>query len=119
MKKLISLCLALAMLATFVMPALAAEDKPYEGVKLTWWMGLHENLRNAGVTNMDQTYWYQAVKEATGIEIEFIHPATGQESTEFNLLTAVPDDMPDIVEYNWTAYPGGASAAIADEVIAP
>ncbi|MBQ6255792.1 MAG: hypothetical protein IJJ60_04305 [Clostridia bacterium] len=118
MKKLVSWCLALAMLATlFALPAYAAEDKPYAGVKLTYWVKLHENLDAAKVTNMDQTRWYEAVKEATGIEIEFIHPAAGQDGTEFNLLTAVPDEMPDIVEYSWTAYPGGASAAIDDEVI--
>lgn len=120
MKKLVSLCLALVMLATiFALPAYAAEDKPYAGVKLTYWVKLHENLNAAGITNMDQTHWYEAVKNATGIEIEFIHPAAGQDGTEFNLLTAVPDEMPDIVEYSWTSYPGGASAAIADEVIAP
>ncbi|MBR0407435.1 MAG: hypothetical protein IJI53_05320 [Clostridia bacterium] len=120
MKKLVSLCLALIMLATlFAAPAFAENDKPYAGVKLTYWTKLHENLNAAGITNMDQTRWYDAVKEATGIEIEFIHPAAGQDGTEFNLLTAVPDEMPDIVEYSWTSYPGGASAAIADEVIAP
>ncbi|MBR3016761.1 MAG: hypothetical protein IKH57_06735 [Clostridia bacterium] len=119
MKKLIALVLALAMLAALAVPSLAENDKPYAGVKLTYWVKLHENLNNAGITNMAQTRWYDAVKEATGIEIEFIHPAAGQDGTEFNLLTAVPDEMPDIVEYSWTSYPGGASAAIADEVIAP
>ena len=117
MKKLVALCLALAMLATLMVTALADESKPYEGVKLTYWVKLHENLDAAKVTNMAETRWYEAVKDATGIEIEFIHPAAGQDGTEFNLLTAVPDEMPDIVEYSWTAYPGGASAAIDDEVI--
>lgn len=119
MKKLTALLLALAMLLALAVPAMAEGGKPYEGVKLTYWCKLHENLNAAGITNMDQTHWYEAVMEATGIEIEFIHPAAGQDGTEFNLLTAVPDEMPDIVEYSWTAYPGGASAAIADEVIAP
>ena len=117
MKKLVSLILVLAMLATLMVSAAADESKPYAGVKLTYWVKLHENLDAAKVTNMAQTRWYEAVKEATGIEIEFIHPAAGQDATEFNLLTAVPDEMPDIVEYSWTAYPGGASAAIDDEVI--
>ena len=117
MKKLVALILMLAMLATLTVSVSAEDSKPYAGVKLTYWVKLHENLDAAKVTNMDQTRWYEAVKEATGIEIEFIHPAAGQDGTEFNLLTAVPDEMPDIVEYSWTAYPGGASAAIEDEVI--
>ena len=125
MKKLTAMALAVIM-AAMLLPAasLAAEDKPYAGVKLTYWVKLHENLKGVTVNgvqvdNMAQTRWYDAVKEATGIEIEFIHPAAGQDGTEFNLLTAVPDEMPDIVEYSWTSYPGGASAAIEDEVIAP
>ena len=37
MKKLLALSLAIAMLAAvFVVPASAADDKPYAGVKLTW-----------------------------------------------------------------------------------
>ena len=125
MKKLLALSLAIVMLAAvFVVPASAADDKPYAGVKLTWWVKLHENLKGVevdgkAVTNLAQTKWYQAVHDATGIEIEFIHPAAGEDANEFNMLTAVPDEMPDIVEYSWTAYPGGASAAIADDVIMP
>ena len=125
MKRLLALSLSLMMLAAmFAVPALAADDKPYAGVKLTWWVKLHENLKGVSVDgkpveNLAQTKWYQAVHDATGIEIEFIHPAAGQEGTEFNMLTATPDEMPDIVEYSWTAYSGGASAAIADEIIMP
>ena len=125
MKKLVALSLALAMLATMiVMPAAADDSKPYEGVKLTYWVKLHENLKDAvvdgqKVNNLAQTEWYKAVKEATGIEIEFYHPAAGEDGTEFNLLTAKPKEMPDIVEYSWTSYAGGASAAIEDWVIAP
>ncbi len=117
MKKLVALLLVLTMLAAVAVTASADESKPYAGVKLTYWVKLHENLDAAKVTNMAETRWYEAVKEATGIEIEFIHPAAGQDGNDFNLLTAAPDEMPDIVEYSWTAYPGGASAAIADEVI--
>ena len=125
MKKMVALILCIAMLlSVMALPGMAEESKPYEGVKLTYWVKLHENLKGVtvngqAVDNMAQTRWYDAVKEKTGIEIEFIHPAAGEDGTEFNLLTAVPDEMPDIVEYSWTAYPGGASAAIADEVIEP
>ena len=38
MKKLIALVLALAMLAALAVPALAENDKPYAGVKLTYWV---------------------------------------------------------------------------------
>lgn len=117
MKKTLAMLLALVMMAAmFVMPASAeSAEKPYEGVKLTYWVKLHENLTGLA-DNYAQTRWYDAVHEATGIEIEFIHPAAGADAQEFSLLIA-GGEYPDIIETNWTAYPGGASAAIEDGVI--
>jgi len=116
MKKTLALILCVAMLATlFVLPAAAESAKPYEGVKLTYWVKLHENLTGMA-NNYAETRWYDAVHEATGIEIEFIHPAAGQDAQEFTLLVA-GGEYPDIIEHNWTAYNGGASAAIEDGVI--
>lgn len=112
MKKTLALLLSLALMATmFVLPAVA--EKPYEGTKLTWWLELNSNLT---VDNLALTRWYEAVHEATGVEIEFMHPAVGNAAAEFGTLTASAE-MPDIIEYGWTKYNGGASAAIADGII--
>ncbi|MGN0746942.1 MAG: extracellular solute-binding protein [Aristaeellaceae bacterium] len=116
MKKTLALLLSLALLATmFAVPALAeSNDKPYAGTKLTWWVELNSNL--TGVTdNLANTKWYQAVYDATGIEIEFLHPAAGNAAAEF--ATMLTGELPDIMEYSWTNYNGGASAAIADDVV--
>ena len=120
MKKTLALILAVAMMASlFVMPAAAESDKPFEGVKLTYWVRLHENLTGLA-NNYAETRWYDAVHEATGIEIEFIHPATaaGDDKSEFNMLIA-SGEYPDIIETNWTTYPGGATAAVEDGVVMP
>lgn len=116
MKKTLALILAVALLATmFVMPAVAENDKPYAGTKLTWWLELNSNLTNV-TDNLAKTKWYEAVYDATGIEIEFMHPAAGNAAAEFGTLTASAE-LPDIIEFNWTSYPGGASAAVADEIV--
>ncbi len=119
MRKFLATVLALAMAATmFIMPAAVAEnDKPYAGTKLTYWVRMDEKASGA-IANLGESEWYKRVHEATGIELEFIHPAIGNESTEFNLMVA-GGEYPDIIETNWTAYSGGPSAAIDDGVIIP
>lgn len=117
MKKTLALIMALALLATMlVLPAAAETDKPYAGTKLTYWVKFDEKATGA-IQNLNESKWYQAIYDATGIEIEFLHPAAGNESQELSLLTAVPDELPDIIETNWTAYAGGPSAAIEDGII--
>ena len=118
MKKTLALILCVALLATmFVMPVATAEsDKPYAGTKLTYWVKFDEKAVGA-LQSLNDSRYYDAIYEATGIEIEFIHPAAGNESQELALLSAVPEEMPDIIETNWTAYAGGPSAAIEDGLI--
>lgn len=89
--------------------------KPYEGTKLTWWTTLNANV-SANYANLGETPWAQYVQEQTGIEIEFIHPASGSEKEEFAILLA-DGDYPDIIEYMWTGYSGGPGAAIEEGVI--
>lgn len=52
--------------------------------------------------------------KATGVKLNFIHPAIGQEGEQFNLMMA-GGDLPDIVQHN-NYYPGGAGAGVADGV---
>ncbi len=92
-----------------------ASDKPYEGVKLTWWTKLNANVSST-YPNLGDTPWAQYVKEKTGIEVEFIHPTVGSEDEEFSIMVA-SGEYPDIIEHKWTSYPGGPGAAISDGVI--
>jgi putative aldouronate transport system substrate-binding protein len=56
------------------------------------------------------------LEKKTGVKVEYIHPAQGQEKEQFNLLLA-SGDMPDIIEYQWYAFPGGPEKAIKDGYI--
>lgn len=66
--------------------------------KLTYWRILPSNI-SADVSNLGETEFAKNLKEATGIEVEYIHPAQGQENA-INLLLA-SDDLPDIIQTDW------------------
>jgi putative aldouronate transport system substrate-binding protein len=69
--------------------------------------------------SLNDTPFAQYLIEQTGVEVEFIHPAQGQELEQFNLLLA-SGKMPDIVEYSWlTQYLGGPDAAIRNNMMFP
>ena len=64
----------------------------------------------------DAPIW-QVYQERVGINVEFIQiPQDG--GNHLSLLIAA-GDYPDMIENRWGNYPGGAAAAIADEVILP
>ena len=89
-----------------------------EGGKLTYWVQLNSNAA-ANYTNLGDTEFGKALQEQTGVDIEFQHPAAGQEKEQFNLIIA-DGNLPDLMEYNWVkGYPGGPEKAIRDGVIIP
>ena len=90
-------------------------DKPYAGTKLTWWLKSNANVLVA-YDNLGKTPWAQYVMEKTGIEIEFIYVDIDSYEDEFGRMVKLKN-YPDIIEYEWTKYPGGAVAAINDKVI--
>lgn len=85
-------------------------------VTLKYWVALNPNA-SAVNKSLNDTEYAKKLIEKTGIKVEFIHPAQGQEAEQFNLLIA-SGDMPDIVEHTWiSSYPGGAEKAMQDDVI--
>lgn len=87
-------------------------------VKLTYWMELHGNI-SATAANFGETEFAKGLRERTGVEIEYLHPAAGQGKQTFNLLIA-SGEYPDLMQYNWIdAIAGGPDAAIGNEVIIP
>lgn len=89
---------------------------PMDGGKtVSYWMELNPNVA-ANFTNMSETKLGKGLQEATGITIDFQHPAVGQVTEQFNLLMS-NKTLPDIIEYNWLGYSGGPQKAIEDGVI--
>ena len=85
--------------------------------KLTYWVTLH-TLVSQSYKSLNETPFAQALREQTGIDVEFVHPTQGQEMEQFNLMIA-GGTMCDIVEYGWTQYPGGITKAVDDGIVYP
>ena len=65
-----------------------------QGNHLTYWKPFYAHYTQL-VSNYGETPFYQEVQKRTNTELEFIHPAPGQEAEAFNLLM-VSRDLPDI-----------------------
>lgn len=76
--------------------------------ELTAW-GMLNSLLSTKVSNFGETDFAKHLQEKTGVKVEYIHPAQGQQNEQFNLLLA-SNDLPDLIQYNWYNY--GAQAAI-------
>lgn len=87
-------------------------------VELTYWCSLEGNV-SATAANYGDTEYAKGLEERTGVKVEYLHPAGGQDREMFNLLMA-SGELPDIMEYDWTsAVAGGPQAALDNKVIIP
>ncbi len=87
-----------------------------DDITLTLWAGLSDRAA-ASIKNYSEMLAFQELQKRTGVKIDFIHPAVGQEKEQFSLLLA-SGDLPDIIHYNWgSRYPGGPQKAIDDGAI--
>ena len=114
--KLLALVAAIACAAT-VFAGCGNDDAQTSGTnKVTYWKPLSKNASQI-TSNMSETPFGKALMEKTGVEIEFMHPALGQEGEKFNILMA-SGTLPDIIEHSWAkSYPGGPNKALADGLI--
>lgn len=83
---------------------------------LTYWMPLDSNLTTS-VSNFGETEYAKELEKRTGIKVEYIHPAAGQQTESLSVMIAA-DELPDIVQSDWLGgYSGGPAKAIDDGVI--
>ena len=93
-----------------------SEGKASRTNKLTYWVRLQSGAAQT-VSNFGDTQLAQKLMDKFDVDIEYQHPATGQESEKFNVMLAM-GNLPDIVEYNWDGgYPGGVTKALDDGII--
>lgn len=59
----------------------------------------------------------KAFEEKVGVKFEWISPAIGQETQQFNIMIA-SGELPDIIEWYWGDFSGGPDKAISDGYIA-
>lgn len=87
-----------------------------EGGKVTMWIPLSSVVAKYYKSLAENATVKQYVKDS-GIDVEFVHPPSGQEEENFNLLV-VSDSLPDILVDCNKYYAGGVDAAVADGVFA-
>jgi putative aldouronate transport system substrate-binding protein len=66
--------------------------------------------------NFGETVLAKALTKQTGVKCKYLHPPEGKTRETIELLAAT-GMLPDIMEDDWAAYPGGPQAALANGTI--
>lgn len=114
MRKLLALILALTLCCAALPAALAEDAYPIvkEGEEPITLTVFSVNRVSDHVTDYNQTVFFQHLEEATGIHIEWIHPASSGLQEAMNLLF-LGDKLPDIIMCG-NLYNGGEYQGVAD-----
>jgi len=92
--KILAVTSAAVLLAASFAGCGSESEKP-SGDALTYWAPL-DSGSSQSITNYGEMLMYQEIAKATGVNVEFIHPATGSTGQEaFNTMLA-SSDLPDI-----------------------
>jgi putative aldouronate transport system substrate-binding protein len=84
-------------------------------VKLTYWSPINPNV-SANYKNMGDTPYAKELEKKTGVKVEYLHPAVGQEGNQFNVLAA-SGDLPDVIEVANYWFTGGPELAIQNKIV--
>jgi len=114
--KIFALVCAFALIAS-AFAACGKNEKPTSSDDtLTMWAVLNANAAST-ITSYSDMMLYQELEKRTGIKVDFIHPIAGSTGNEAFMTMLSASEKPDIMEYTWINYNGGAQQAIDDGVI--
>lgn len=114
-KKIISVVIAAVLSVSVFAACGTSSETSFEG-SYTYWVKL-PTATSQTLSSFNELMMYQEMSKATGVEVDFIHPSTGSTGTEAFQILLSSGDYPDMIEYNWKGYAGGADQAINDGVI--
>ncbi len=88
-----------------------------EEVTLTVWMPYSNTI----IETMEDNEAVKLIREKTGVNLKFIHPAVGEEETALQLLLA-SEEWPDIIRFDYgtnaaLSYPGGGENGVREGVL--
>lgn len=113
--RIFALLLTLAMIAG-ALCGCGGNKLSREHGKYTYWATLDSQVQQTQSSYKDMLM-YQELSKRTGVEVDFIHPTAGSTGSEAFQILLTSSDMPDMIEYSWKNYPGGADGAIDNKVI--
>jgi len=120
-KKIIALASAVTLIAASFAACGGKEKEVAKDVDpnapLTYWCTMDGNSSNAGLQSYSDMMLFKEMEKRTGVKVEFIHPIKGSTGSEAFLTVISSKERPDMMEYGWSGYTGGAQKAIEDEVI--
>ena len=117
-KRIAVLCVAAAMMVGALSGCTKSEKtgkNTNEKVKLTYWCDLPASATSI-ITDLSETELYKELEKRTNVEVEFLHPPAGQSGEQFNIMIA-SRDLPDMIEKDWSAYPGAERKAAEDKIL--
>ncbi|MFF2482804.1 extracellular solute-binding protein [Paenibacillus sp. NPDC058071] len=82
------------------------------GERLTYWAELNGNASSVRPT-FQEVPFFQEWQKRTGVQLDFIQPPANQAQEAINVLLA-SGELPDIMEYEWSNFPGGPAKALSD-----
>lgn len=88
---------------------------PNDDGKLTYWAELNGNAASIK-SSFNEVPFFQEWQRRTGVNLQFIRPPANQAKEAINVLLT-SGELPDMIEYEWSNYPGGPEKAIKDGYI--
>ena len=116
MKKFTKLVSLLTALITVAVSAGCSDSKEEASSAITYWCVIYSRTAQT-IQSYNELQMYDEISKRTGVEVEFIHPNSGSNGSEAFQILLADGDYPDMMEYDWSAYPGGPDQAIEDGVI--
>lgn len=116
-KRIFALVAALALAASAVGCGKNEKTSSHSGdVTLSYWAVMDGNTSTT-LKSYGEMLMYQELEKRTGVKLDFIHPIDGSTGSEAFITMLTSSTLPDIMEYWWANYSGGAGQAIDDGVI--
>ncbi len=114
--KLISVVLSVLLILSAFSGCSNNDKEVSTGSKYTYWVSLDSTAAQT-LTSYSEKLMYQEAQKELGIEIEFLHPASGSTGSEAFQILLASGDFPDMINTYWKNYSGGGAQAIEDGVI--
>lgn len=93
-------------------PVASNTNDTNEKITIKYWVPFTPNQY---IKSLNESLMYKELETRTNVHVEFIHPAEGQESEQFNLMVN-SKDLPDVIQTYAGDYKGGMDKAISDGV---
>jgi putative aldouronate transport system substrate-binding protein len=83
---------------------------------LTLWIAFDVGKAGASMKSYNEMKMLPLVEKETGVKLQFVHPAAGNQNEQLNLMLA-SGELPDMIHWGWKNFPGGPAKAIQDKSI--